>query len=80
MVDAVNKVLQNARRDPKRQKRAKVPLPFTTSEICLIKILLKFLKPFSDLTDNWQGDSVTSSMVIIGVIDAFKGDSNEVHS
>lgn len=64
----VNRVLEEAKVHTK-----KVPEGLSPSEIESVKIIILLLEPFAELTDDWQGDGVTSSKVILGLIDKIKG-------
>lgn len=55
------------RRKGKRKDR------LSGEEISQLKIISNLLKPFADLTDIWQGDGITSSTVIVGLIQKLQG-------
>lgn len=66
----INSVL----RDAKADKACKnPPALFTENDFEIIDLLIKILEPMANLTDMLQGDGITSSMVIIGVLDALNG-------
>ncbi len=68
MIVLANQVLQEARSNTR-----KVPPGLIDEEISALNTLVNLLKPFSDLTDLYQGDGVTSSCVILGFVDKMKG-------
>lgn len=52
------------------KQRNIVPAPLHDGEITAIRCMLSFLEPFAEFTDELQGDGVTSSLVIIAVLNA----------
>ena len=48
----------------------KIPLVLEEGEISSLRVILTLLEPFADFTDDLQGDGVTSSLVLIGLIHA----------
>ena len=72
MIPAINRILKEAKADRKSGK-AKIPKGITKEMEERMLEILNLLQPFADLTDALQGDDVTSSLVIPGVLDAVKG-------
>jgi hypothetical protein len=46
------------------------PSPLTPEDFNLLRDVVNILEPFANLTDSFQADGVTSSIVIVGVLDA----------
>lgn len=70
-MDSINSTLKNARAAATTiRKKSTVPATITEAEANTMKIILKILQPFAELTDDLQGDGVTSSLLIIGLVDA----------
>jgi len=67
----VNEVIREAKKTAKKQE--KIPHPLSEEDLCIIRILCSLLEPWATLTDDWQADGVTSSIVLVGLLDAFKG-------
>jgi len=65
----VNTVLYEA----KSNKTGKVPPRLTDEDLVVLNILLDLLEPFAKLTDAYQANGVTSSIVILALINAITG-------
>ncbi len=76
MKDAINSVLIEAKEYQRSTHgRTKVPIPLKDDDIGCLKVIRDLLQPLSELTDDFQSDGVSSSMAIIGVINALRGRS-----
>lgn len=74
VVNKVNAVLADARKEGKKNRIKKLPPnELSTDEVSLLGVLANILRPFAALTDVWQGDGVTSSFVLVGLIQALDG-------
>ncbi|OXA47250.1 Zinc finger BED domain-containing protein RICESLEEPER 1 [Folsomia candida] len=58
--------------EPATPRKGKVPGNFTDDDVITLKTIMELLEPFAELTDKFQGDGVTSSLVILGTIHALK--------
>lgn len=74
MLTCVNKTLREASRALKKSK-VSVPAQITPSEARSLMKVCEILKPLAEWTDELQANGVTSSMVIVGLIDTIR--SNE---
>lgn len=68
MPQAVNDVLSEGQRDIDD-----LPDILTQSDILCIQTVVHLLEPLAELTDEWQSDGVTSSLVIAGLLTKAKG-------
>jgi len=68
-------VLALARRAAKGKKKLKVPQDITEEDTWNISFLSLVLEPFAELTDDLQADGVTSSLVILGFLNAVKSET-----
>jgi hypothetical protein len=75
MIVCINKVLKDAKAD-KSVKSDSLPKTLKEEDVKTLTILLELLEPFAALTDTLQGDGVTSSLAIPGLINAIKGSFN----
>ena len=55
------------------RSETKVPAGFSDEDVTNLETITALLDPLADLTDKWQGDRVTSSIVIPGLIYAISG-------
>lgn len=69
MSTAVNDVLKEA---ALTNKKLKAPSPLEPYEITTMTKLCELLRPLCTLTNELQADEVTSSLVILGVTNAYK--------
>jgi len=69
-VDHVNKVLEESKITNKKMPRA-----ITVAEVEELNVILNLLEPMASLRDELQGDGVTSSLVIICIINAMPSKS-----
>lgn len=72
MVGSINSVLKKARDEAATAKKDKIPDGIKEDDVSMMVLLLNLLEPFASLTDSWQGDGVTSSLVLLGLINALK--------
>lgn len=72
MIACVNEVLSIARKTLKGTQRKRVPLEIGEDESCCINVVRLLLEPFAELTNDLQGDGVTSSLAILGLMNAIK--------
>jgi hypothetical protein len=82
MAVVVNTVLQEAVTiiaASDKKKASKVPKPLAQEEIDIIRLIVRYLQPFAIYTDQLQGDRVTSSTVILGLLTAMKGVKNPIY-
>lgn len=72
MISSINQILKEAKAE-KKSGKGKIPKCITKEMEEMMFEILKLLQPFANLTDALQGDDVTSSLVIPGLLDAVKG-------
>jgi hypothetical protein len=70
IVESINNVLREAKLVQALKKN--VPQALSENDVACMKVVLKLLEPMAQLTDDLQADSVTSSLVIVGVINAIQ--------
>ncbi|CAG7826673.1 unnamed protein product, partial [Allacma fusca] len=70
--DAIKLLLENANSTFKGEKRKKLPRVITKSDFKKVKEMVAILKPFAQLTDELQGDGVTSSILIPSLVTKLK--------
>lgn len=74
MKDATNDVLLEAKEYQRSTNgRTKIPVSLRDDDISSLKVIRDMLQPLAELTDNFQSDGVSSSMAIIGIINAIRG-------
>jgi hypothetical protein len=73
MLMSVNDCLNEAKKTSAGVQKKRIPETFTDGEISAISSLVLILEPFADLTDDLQADTVTSSVIILGLLNAIKG-------
>lgn len=56
--------------------KSKIPAQFTDEEVSQLKNIRSLLESLANLTNDFQSDGVSSSLVIIGVIDAMQGNNS----
>jgi len=66
-----NDVMKEAKKNAASNKR--IPSSITEDELSAARVVLDVLKPFANLTDEWQGDGVTSSLVLLSFLNAMHG-------
>lgn len=71
MLTCVNQTLREANKALKKSK-VSVPAQITQSEARSLMIICDILKPLAEWTDELQANGVTSSMVIVGLIDTMR--------
>lgn len=75
MVKSVNQILIEARGKARTGKqRQGIPSEIYPEISVQIQALKKILEPIAMFTDEVQADTVTSSLVIVGVINVIKGE------
>jgi hypothetical protein len=67
---ALNECLRNIRNNTTIRERATIPDEISESDATSIRIIVDLLNPFAGLTNDIQGNGVTSSLVILGLLDA----------
>ncbi|XP_035713793.1 uncharacterized protein LOC118438118 [Folsomia candida] len=77
MISSINQILKEAKAE-KKSGKGKIPKCITKEMEEMMFEILKLLQPFANLTDALQGDDVTSSLVIPGLLDAVKDADNHV--
>jgi len=71
MVNAINSVLKEAKQSASTcKKKDNVPAALRDGEVSALRVILALLEPLATLTDDLQADGITSSLVIIGVINS----------
>ena len=74
MIECINKILKKAARS-KAGKNDKIPSKILENEEFAMEVIVKLLEPCAALTDCLQGDYVTSSLVLPGLVSAIEGKS-----
>lgn len=75
MKEAINNVLALAKETQRLSsgKKVKLPTPLSNEDIEIISFVCELLEPLAELTDELQSDGITSSLAIIGVVNALRG-------